>query len=263
MKLVAGLFLALIAGTLGRKQSRIIGGTRSQLHQFPHQVIIRLNGLHQCGGSIISERHILTAAHCFPSALKPPYRNVTVVTDTIAIFDSKHQVHPVANVTKHPFYLFNKANHSAHDIAIVTLQKNLTLSERIQKLKLPSRSAQLGDAVIAAGWGRTSISGKKSTEQHYTNLEIIPWDKCENLLNGNGRRRSRHVFSTEICAFSRKKQVGMCYGDSGGGLFKDDEIIGVTSWVVPCALGLPDVFGDVFRFVDWIKRVMNENKGNR
>lgn len=43
---------------------RIVGGLEARGGQFPHQISLRFKGSHNCGGSIISSKYILTAAHC-------------------------------------------------------------------------------------------------------------------------------------------------------------------------------------------------------
>lgn len=62
------------------------------------------------------------------------------------------------------------------------------------------------------------------------------------------------VFNTTICAYTGVQERGMCHGDSGGPLVSGEELIGLVSWGVPCALGYPDVFTRTASFQPWIIR---------
>lgn len=55
-----------------------------------------------------------------------------------------------------------------------------------------------------------------------------------------------------LCAFSMERGRGICHGDSGSPLTSNGVVIGISSWVVPCALGRPDGFVRVSHFYDWI-----------
>lgn len=64
----------------GKPPRKIINGEDAAIADFPYQVSLRLYDRHICGGAIISNRHILTAAHCI--AGEAPYSEMTVVTAT-------------------------------------------------------------------------------------------------------------------------------------------------------------------------------------
>lgn len=52
-------------------QPRIVKGNNALENQFSHQISLRVNGRHICGGSIISPNYIVTAAHCVTSGGNP------------------------------------------------------------------------------------------------------------------------------------------------------------------------------------------------
>lgn len=64
-----------------------------------------------------------------------------------------------------------------------------------------------------------------------------------------------HDFST-LCAFSGQHGHGLCSGDSGGPLVIDNQLIGIASWAVPCAVGMPDGFTRISSHIDWVKHNM-------
>lgn len=65
------------------------------------------------------------------------------------------------------------------------------------------------------------------------------------------------IFDSKICTFTQVGQ-GTCMGDSGGPLVVGNFVVGITSWVIPCALGYPDVYTRVSSFADWIVSVVDE-----
>lgn len=73
--------------------------------------------------------------------------------------------------------------------------------------------------------------------------------------------RSRHgwlshvVNDGHICAFASRGQ-GICHGDSGGPLVANGQLVGLASWVQPCAQGRPDAYTRVSVYADWIAETM-------
>ncbi|CAK1548129.1 unnamed protein product [Leptosia nina] len=76
---------------------------------------------------------------------------------------------------------------------------------------------------------------------------------CQEAKNLGKYNRTHPISDRQICTFKRRRQ-GICTGDSGGPLVNKGEVVGITSWAIPCSRGLPDVFTRVFSFLDWIKK---------
>lgn len=68
---------------------------------------------------------------------------------------------------------------------------------------------------------------------------------------------SEYIFDNKICTLTQVGQ-GICMGDSGGPLVVGNYVVGIPSWVVPCAQGIPDVYARVSSFGDWINGYVNE-----
>lgn len=84
----------------------------------------------------------------------------------------------------------------------------------------------------------------------YAEVNIISNAKCVRMLD---QRNAAKIRSGSLCTFT-KHNLGTCYGDSGGLLVSNNELIGLTSWGVPCAVGRPDVFTRLSSYIDWIRR---------
>ena len=127
-------------------QWRVVGGVPAKLHAHPWIAALGYTSgpggevEHLCGGSLVTSRHVITAAHCVREDL------VTVMLGELNMEQDKAEdgAEPVsvavANVTKHPSY--NSRNYN-NDIAIITLESDVTFSEGIRPLCLPSISSNL------------------------------------------------------------------------------------------------------------------------
>ncbi|KAL0100723.1 hypothetical protein PUN28_019243 [Cardiocondyla obscurior] len=180
---------------------RIVGGDIATAGQFKYQVSLQSYDEHICGGSIISNTHILTAAHC--------------VDDDFY----------TENMLKNP-------------IEVNDVQGPISLAS-IDHVSGDKRG-------IVSGWGKTKISGPTSIMLRWLSVNVLSQERC---LRGHKNPRTNE---NQICTLE-KVGKGACQGDSGGPLVVDNELVGVVSWVLPCALGISDVYTNVYRYVDFIK----------
>lgn len=124
VKLLWNFKLNLFSGSC--QKEKIVGGRDASISNFPYQVTLKVNGNHICGGSIISTRHILTAAHCIVGMVRAPYTNFKVVTGTTNSVRGG-QFHNVLRVTTHPQYTGDGSNSYKHDVAVITVNLYLYL----------------------------------------------------------------------------------------------------------------------------------------
>lgn len=139
----------------GAWEGRIVGGWNAALGQFPHQVAIRLaNGNYHCGGSILSQNYILSAAHCFSRYTLNP-ANIRVAVGTIRRVNDG-VVYSVSAILNHPQY---DAQSFFNNIAILrTATPILFNSANIRAINLPTRPAADGLPLAVSGWGQTGVS---------------------------------------------------------------------------------------------------------
>ncbi|XP_011506550.1 PREDICTED: chymotrypsin-2-like [Ceratosolen solmsi marchali] len=221
-----------------RIEQKIVGGLAAEDGQYPYQVSLRINNRHFCGGSIINNRWILTAAHCLAGF------NNTAISAVVGTnyLDKSGSIYQSKRIISHPKYssLFIR-----NDIGLIELEKDIEFSEKIQPIKLPDTNFDKIDyPAILSGWGTTSYPGEPPNELQHIKLSVIDQHECLNT--------SFRVTNKNICTLSKKGE-GACHGDSGGPLVADQVQIGVVSWGTPCAKGKPDVFTRVFSYADWIR----------
>lgn len=111
---------------------RIVGGVNANINEFPYQVSLRTiaDNHHFCGGSIISDRHILTAAHCVFGSIRPPYRNVRVYAGSSSSKSVNGSAHLVKRIDVHPKYTGRSESSMRNDVAVITVRGKSIISAR-------------------------------------------------------------------------------------------------------------------------------------
>ncbi|XP_066594731.1 chymotrypsin-2-like [Prorops nasuta] len=237
------LYAGLIVYAYGIPSGRIVGGKDSSEGKYPYQVSIQYIGRHNCGGSIINKRYILTAAHC----LRGRIQNFLTIVAGITRLDSAGDEYKVESFLIHPEYdpvlIIN-------DIGLIRVNEDIRFSEKVQTIELASKDPdEEVFPVILTGWGWLSIEG-----DHPNNLQVI-----QLYTTNQGKCKSLQPKATDrnICTLTKKGE-GACKGDSGGPLVNlQGKQIGIVSYGIPCAFGYPDVYTRVSYFYDFIMKNIN------
>ncbi|KAI5645488.1 trypsin domain-containing protein [Phthorimaea operculella] len=265
-----GLFFIIsIAGCLAvplpENGSRIVGGAVAANGSHPHMAALVMGGIWReifCGGAVVSQRAILTAAHCIDGIYSwgslSRQASVVVGTNQWRPRTEGQQYELARNVT-HPHW-DRRINHN-HDIGILFTRTNIVFSARVQPISLSWDFVDADVAVRAAGWGDTSHGGWISELLLELHLHTIEGDKCIQQVAEAGV-----IHDIRLPAVDPEFQMcvnhplsdghGMCHGDSGSALVRvgDGKLVGVVSWGVPCGRDAPDVFVRVSAYKDWLSR---------
>lgn len=135
---------------------RIGGGLTAQPGQFPFIVSLRLfDNSHQCGGSILSERWILTAAHC----VDLPAELMRVVVGAHHVTDDGHE-HTISRIVVHEGYSIQTIS---HDIALIEVAEPIEFGERVQPVELEREPVGAGERATIAGWGNVYVSIERNS----------------------------------------------------------------------------------------------------
>ncbi|CAN0478252.1 unnamed protein product [Rangifer tarandus platyrhynchus] len=236
------------SGLITLSEERIMGGSKAKEGDWPWQVSLQWSSSHRCGGALISNRWILSAAHCFRSYSEPRQWIATFGTST----KSPQQRVGVTRILIHENY--NPETHE-NDIALVQLDREVTYTRYIHRVCLPEANQAIspGSTAYVTGWGSQSYSGDTVPELEQAQVNIISNNICNAPAGYNGA-----VLSGMLCAGVPQGGVDACQGDSGGPLVQEDSrqhwfIVGIVSWGYQC--GLPDkpgVYTRVTAYRDWI-----------
>nr|XP_031847689.1 chymotrypsin-1-like [Nomia melanderi] len=237
--LLSLLTLVVFVTADGREQ--LVGGRDSQPGQFPYTVYLKLKGKPFCGGAIIGNHHVITAAHCILNANNKT-EDVEVVTGTIHL-NQGGETHRVAGLYPHPYY----PDYLDKDIGVIKLAEPINFNANQQPIALPSDRTPAFVYGTVSGWGGTSSppTAMSSSQQHLS-VKVIDTMVC--------KQTSGFIIS-EICTLNGPDS-GTCLGDSGDPFVYNNAVAGVASRGVPCARGQPDIFTSVYDSLEFIQTAM-------
>ncbi|XP_014616628.1 PREDICTED: uncharacterized protein LOC106793868 [Polistes canadensis] len=239
-------------------QARIVGGGSSSAGSWPWQVALYKEGDYQCGGALINDKWVLSAAHCFYRTLDE-YWVARIGATRRGSFPSPHeQLLRLDQIVLHPDYIDNGF---INDIALLRLEKSVTFSDYVRPVCLPQNEPKSGTTCTVTGWGQLFEIGRifPDTLQE-VQLPLISTEEC--------RRKTiflplYRITSGMLCAGLKDGGRDACLGDSGGPLVcsgSDNKytIHGITSNGYGCARpGRPGVYTKVYHYLSYIERVIN------
>jgi secreted trypsin-like serine protease len=232
---------------------RIVGGEKTDIKQHPWQVALNVkigDKTYLCGGSIIAQRWVLTAAHCFaPSTGSKDVRVKSGVTDHAAAGTWLG----IERIVLHDGY---KSGSPEHDIALIKLTSPPTPPGRVIPLAPAAMEIPIHQPLEVTGWGDTKEDGSPSTVLLKASVPYTNPTVCNDASAHAGE-----VTAGMLCAGHQDGGVDACQGDSGGPLVwhtSDGPIlVGVVSWGDGCARKLKyGVYTRVSAYRDWIDRVV-------
>ncbi|XP_024085402.1 chymotrypsin-like protease CTRL-1 isoform X2 [Cimex lectularius] len=229
----------------------------ANIRDYPWIIAVMTHDLyHYCGGVLISQRHIITAAHCVPNVRPEKILIRLGEYDFNRVNDSKTVDVSVESIQSHEEF---DGSTYENDIALITLKEKASYDEYVHPICLPmpnDTNYKVNQTTIVAGWGSTEYGGIMNDLLMAVAVPIWDQEQCSSSF-------SQTVFDTMMCVGGYEGGKDSCQGDSGGPLITQREdgrwvSLGVVSWGIGCGTkGKPGVYTRVNQYLDWIASHLN------
>ncbi|KAM4740020.1 granzyme E-like [Anableps anableps] len=217
---------------------KVIGGHEVTSHTRPYMVLIEMvdqnNEKKHCGGFLINDEFVMTAAHCQAKSYKAFLG--------LLKYNTNHKTHSVKQAFPHENY---NETEFTNDIMLLKLSEKVTWTHHVKSIDLADKQgSSLPNSCSVCGWGPTSQNDRHmSSALMEATVTLIDNELCikENVYCSEG-------------------ESGPSGGDSGGPLVcEDGKAYGVVSASKPSGSSTLYKYTKIPDYIDWINGIINHN----
>ncbi|CAK8695094.1 uncharacterized protein LOC143446070 [Clavelina lepadiformis] len=236
---------------------RVVGGRNALVANWPWMAYISIvNNI--CGGTLIGDEWVLTAAHCVSSFKNSP-SSIRVILGVLRTSPDSGNLHEQSRTVRQVF-VHENYSYPNNDIALIRLRRKANIGNFVGTVCLPNgEEPKNGEICVATGYGTTTYRGSQASILQEVDLPIVNNEVCQRAYRNYTENMNPDV---HICAGYEEGGRDTCQGDSGGPLVCqrckncDWYIAGVTSFGRECALaGYYGVYTRVTSFESWISGI--------
>uniref|UniRef100_A0A3Q1KGC9 trypsin n=1 Tax=Anabas testudineus TaxID=64144 RepID=A0A3Q1KGC9_ANATE len=251
------IVLLLVFVLNGADGSHIVGGRDAAPHSRPYMASLQVRGQHNCGGALVREDFVLTAAHC---QIPVPYR-VVLGADSLSGNEPTKQEFTSVKSFPHPNY-----DGHANDIMLLKLNRRAELNEAVQLISMKAGRLRTRSLCITVGWGDIGDNNTLPSTLQEVNVTTLPQETMVNVSVINldvCKYKWPGLPANVICAGGYGTNKGFCQGDSGGPLVCNGIAVGVVSFNRHMNCNYPDVpnvYTNISKHLYWINYIVNSKQ---
>ncbi|XP_066137496.1 brachyurin-like [Euwallacea fornicatus] len=249
--IVVFVILTILSRIHSYSRLEIVNGDEVVPHSLPYVVFLEsvINGKTvRCGGSLIRQDQILTAASCLYEA-----KNVSIILGAHNIEENEATQFKIDGATNFTIHGNYTPDTHANDIALINLDANVPLANgSIALISTPSLEdivkTYADDLGLVAGWGKTNDTDPTySPVLRKIEITIIPFLSCTIPYLFK-------VTESQICTTGTQNSKNICLGDSGSPLVVNGTQVGVASYGSDfgCSVGAPGVYTRLTSYYFWL-----------
>uniref|UniRef100_A0A8C9AN09 Complement factor D n=1 Tax=Prolemur simus TaxID=1328070 RepID=A0A8C9AN09_PROSS len=234
-------------------RGRILGGHEAEAHARPYMASVQVNGQHRCGGVLLAEQWVLSAAHCLEDTADGKVQ-VLLGAHSLSQPETSKRLYDVRRAVPHPD---SQPDTIDHDLLLLQLSEKAMLGPAVRPLpwQRVDRDVAPGTLCDVAGWGVVSHAGRRPDRLQHLLLPVLDRATCNLRTYHDGTITERMM-----CAESNRRDS--CKGDSGGPLVCQGVLEGVvTSGSRVCGnRRKPGIYTRVASYTAWIDGVLAQGE---